>query len=510
MLQQGQGFPLAFLLRRWRARGLVEPAIDRAYGGWLRRAARLPRAQWPQQGPSFSIVMPVHDPNPAWLRAAIGSVLAQIYPHWTLRIVDDGSTRPEVASVLAQAAAGDPRIELQRFERAQGVTAATNAGLLAASGDYVAFLDHDDLLAEHALAAMAAAIAQNPRLDLLFSDEDQLRAGKLACPYFKPGYNPDLLLSQNAICHLAVYRRQFLLELDKLPAGYDGSQDHALALRAASALALGRVRHVPGVLYHWRQSATQLSAAARDACREAAGRAILDHLEVPGSLAWGSLPWPIVSLRPPRLPSLSVVGGRLAGAEEVVSAEAATGEVLLFLSPDLVARDGAWLDRMLAHLARPGVGAVGARLLGPGGRLVHAGYWLDGERVACSPEAAAEDPGYRGHFRLARSVAAVSLDCLAIRREVFVQAGGLEAQAGDFAGVDLCQRLARRGLRTVWEPQAELAYRTPPKLLREGAGWMRARWQAELRADPYANPNLALRGGRVGLAAPSVVSAPNR
>ncbi len=124
---------------------------------------------------------------------------------------------------------------------------------------------------------------------------------------------------------------------------------------------------------------------------------------------------------------------------------------------------------------------------------------LDPKAVAHAPapRADAADPGYRGHFHLARSVAALSSDCLAIRRAVFVQAGGFEASAGDFASVDLCLKLAARGLRSVWVPQARLAYTHMPKPPRAGAAWMRARWAKALANDPYHNPNLRLKGGRV-------------
>jgi GT2 family glycosyltransferase len=93
----------------------------------------------------------------------------------------------------------------------------------------------------------------------------------------------------------------------------------------------------------------------------------------------------------------------------------------------------------------------------------------------------------------------VSGDCLAVRRDVFLAAGGFSAGAGDFAAIDLCLKLSARGLRTIWVPQARLAYAAAPKPMRDGAGWMRARWGAALAADPYHNPNLRLHRGRLSL-----------
>ena len=119
-----------------------------------------------------------------------------------------------------------------------------------------------------------------------------------------------------------------------------------------------------------------------------------------------------------------------------------------------------WQDTLAAHAMRPGVGAAGARLDGPDGRLVHAGYVLDPGCIAYAPvvRADSEDPGYRGAYRLARTVSAVSGDCLAIRRDIFLDVGGFTPEAGDFADVDLCLKLAAAGLRTVWAPQARLRY----------------------------------------------------
>ena len=173
--KKGQGrLSLAFFLRAWRRRQFTEAAIDRAYRGWVRRE-RPDAAVWQARLESLraagtiSIVMPVHDPEPAWLQAVIDSVRAQLYDKWELLITDDASRSPAIASILAHAAA-DHRIDIVRLPRSVGISAATNAALARAGGDYVTFLDHDDELAPHALAAVACEIAANPSLDLVFSE----------------------------------------------------------------------------------------------------------------------------------------------------------------------------------------------------------------------------------------------------------------------------------------------------------------------------------------------------
>jgi GT2 family glycosyltransferase len=511
--KKGQGrLSLAFFLRAWRRRQFTEAAIDRAYRGWVRRE-RPDAAVWQARLESLraagtiSIVMPVHDPEPAWLQAVIDSVRAQLYDKWELLITDDASRSPAIASILAHAAA-DHRIDIVRLPRSVGISAATNAALARAGGDYVTFLDHDDELAPHALAAVACEIAANPSLDLVFSDEDQIVGRRRAAPYFKPGWNPDLLLAQNMVGHLAVYRRALVATVGMLRAAYDGSQDHDFALRAVADIDDRRVRHIPQILYHWRQSPGSVSAAAAEKCRDAAMRAVEDHLGRRATVtADAVLPqWPRVRFTLPNPPpTVSIIGAAPRSSydktliETVAEAAWASSDVLVFVATNLRPLQPDWLAELVAHACRPEIGVAGARLTAPDGTLIHAGYTLDPVAIAESPTADADDPGYRGHYRLLRSVSAVSADCLAIRRSVFEAAGGFTAAAGDYKAVDLCLKLAARGLRTAWTPYAHLQYTAPPQPLQTGAGWMRSRWASALAADAYANPNLRLARGRISL-----------
>ncbi len=502
---------LAFILAALRRRRRPEAVIDRRYTAWVRRDVPKP-AEWRTRlqelsvKPLFSIVMPVHETNPEWLAEAVRSVRDQFYENWELLIADDGSQSEAVAACLARLP-NDHRIDILRLSSSVGISAASNAALARARGDYVTFLDHDDTLAPHALAAVACEIAETPSLDLLFSDEDQLVRGRRASPYFKPGWNPDLLLSQNLVCHMAVYRRTLVTALGGLRRAYDGSQDYDLALRATAEISAGRIRHIPRVLYHWRQSPGSFSAVDGARCADAARRALADHLgprvriDVDASLPQ----WPLIrfTLPMPR-PLVSIVGATAAVVstgdyglvEHVAEPGSARGDVLLFLAQGLQPRGEDWLEVLVAQAVRPEIGAAGARLTGPDGALLHAGFTLDKGRVAVSPAAPGDpdDPGYRGQFRLLRTVAAVSGDCLAIRRTVFEAAGGFTAAAGDYRDVDLCLRLAARGLRSVWAPQAWLEYLLPAPTRADGADWMRARWGDALWADPYRNPHLAQFG----------------
>jgi GT2 family glycosyltransferase len=433
-----------------------------------------------------------------------------------LVIADDASADPAIAVCLAECNA-DPRMNVTRLAQRGGISVATNAALALADGDYVAFLDHDDRLAPHALAAAACAFVENPKLELVFSDEDQLVNGRRTNPYFKPGCNMDLFQSQNLVCHLAVYRRTLVTQLGGMRGDVVGAQDYDLALSVVDHAGPHRVRHLPLVLYHWRQSAKSFSARDADACRAAARRALSRHLVGHATIEEDTvLPqWPAVRFNLPQpAPSVSLITPNAAAIEGaydpalvacVPDAARATGDVLVFLSGRLRPVDADWLSILVANASRPDIGAAGALLLGKDGRRLHTGFVLHPKQVArcVAPPSDDGDPGYRGQFARARTVSAVSGDCFAIRREAFTAAGGFTSGAGDFAAVDLCLRLAERGLRTVWTPHAKLRYAAAPRAPSSGAAWMRQRWASVLAADPYLNPNLRVVRGRLLLAKPA-------
>ncbi len=209
-------------------------------------------AGWPAP-PLISVLMPVHDPDVAVLEAALESVRNQLYGHWELCIADDASMRPAVVRLLDRYAGLDPRIKVVHRHENGHIAHATNTALALAQGQFCAFLDHDDLLAEHALYEVARAIVTDPDLDLIYSDEDKVDdLGQRFEPHFKPDWNPELLYAQNYLNHLTVIRTSRVREVGALRAGFEGSQDHDLLLRVADHLTPDRVLHIPKVLYHWR------------------------------------------------------------------------------------------------------------------------------------------------------------------------------------------------------------------------------------------------------------------
>ena len=191
-------------------------------------AARgLPRSE----KPLISVLTPVHNPPLHMLEEAIASVRAQAFSDWELCLVDDGSTDLEVSAALERHAASDHRIHLRRHDTAGGISAATNAALDLATGEYIALLDHDDTLAPHALQRVADQIALQPDLDMIYSDEDIVMDGQQIWLHLKPAWSLDTLRTNGYTCHLGVYRRALVNEIGGFRSEFDGSQDVDMILR---------------------------------------------------------------------------------------------------------------------------------------------------------------------------------------------------------------------------------------------------------------------------------------
>ena len=157
---------------------------------------------------SISILMPVYNTSSGWLDRAIWSVRNQIYPHWELCVWDDVSSDRQVRQIFERHAEQDNRIRVTYRDSNGHISANPNSALALAAGDHVALLDADDELSEHALFWVAVELRARPTTDLIYSDEDKIdEKGFRFEPYFKPDWNPVLMLSQNMFSHLGVFRK---------------------------------------------------------------------------------------------------------------------------------------------------------------------------------------------------------------------------------------------------------------------------------------------------------------
>jgi O-antigen biosynthesis protein len=471
--------------------------------------------------PLISVITPVFNTPIAWLTEAIESVLAQAYENWELILVDDASTSPETVDLLGRQPARDARIRLVRLEQNGGISVASNRGVAEAQGEWIGFLDHDDLLEPDALFHTARVLQTRPDVDLIYSDEDKLTETGLDNPFFKPDWSPDFFLACNYFCHFVTIRRDLVQRIGGFYSRFDGSQDYDLLLRAVEQT--DRICHIPRVLYHWRRSSNSSSTGIRRKPGQfEAGRcAVAEHLRRKGVTGHVAIDWRMhaywvkrdlpdpkkISIiipacdRVERLarcidsistrtgyPNYEIVVVGNGGEEEatlsyfrrskhqLLICQGASSYPalynfavmhtespwLLFLDNDIEAIEPDWLAYMAEHVQRSEVGAVGARLLSPDGTIEHAGVILGSNGVAQPAFSGlpAEDPGVYRQLQMMRNYSAVCGACLLTRREVFQQVGEFDARCfpDAWADVDLCLKMRRAGYLIVYTPFAKLYY----------------------------------------------------
>jgi O-antigen biosynthesis protein len=388
--------------------------------------------------PKISILMPVRDPPVQLLDAAIASVAAQVYQDWELCIADDQSADPEVRQSLSRWAKRDGRIKVRFMDVHGHICRTTNAAAELATGEFFLFLDHDDLLTPDALAEVGLYVADHAQTDFVYSDNDKIDVrDRRYDPEFKPDYSPELLLSYMYFTHLCAVRRSVFSAVGGTRAGFEGSQDHDLALRACERAR--HVGHIPLVLYHWRSVAGSAAAngnaksysfaaginAVQEACdRRGLSAAVFQpQWARQGALGIYSVEFPddgpsvailiptrnrlatlkkcVDSLRrtsyrnyqvividndsddpatlrylaasPHRVLRVSTNGVFNYSALNNAAARATDAEYLLLLNNDTEVLEPKWLSRMVGHAHAQGVGAVGARLVYPDRHIQHAG-----------------------------------------------------------------------------------------------------------------------------------------
>lgn len=233
--------------------------------------------------PLISVLTPVFDPPLDALRAAVNSVRAQRFTDWELILVDDLSTTAEVRKLLRRFAASEPRIRVLERASNGGIVAASNDALDLAQGQFIALLDHDDLLAAGALSAIARRIEDRSDVDYLYTDEDKVDADGVAYdPFRKPEWSPERLRGQMYTAHLSVMRTELVRAVGGFAEGSDGSQDHDLVLRVTERAR--EIVHIPEVLYHWRaiSGSTAQSADHKPYAWQAGRAAVQRHLDRTG------------------------------------------------------------------------------------------------------------------------------------------------------------------------------------------------------------------------------------
>lgn len=150
------------------------------------------------------------------------------------------------------------------------------------TGDYIALLDHDDVLADYALFFVVECINKHPDVEFIYSDEDKMtKNGDRYDAYFKPNFAPDTLRSQNYFCHFSVFKKELMDKLGGFRGKYDGAQDYDIFLRMSEITDESKIRHISRLLYHWRvhkDSTAKLNSHAKNYAFEKGVAAVQDHI----------------------------------------------------------------------------------------------------------------------------------------------------------------------------------------------------------------------------------------
>lgn len=253
----------------------------RNYHRWLGNAPDRREPAELAYKPTFSVVIPVYNTVTEQLEECIQSVLGQTYRSFELILVDDHSSWANVVPVLRKYEAEEKVRVIYRPANGH-ISVATNDGIGIASGEFIVFMDCDDVIHRDALYEFATKLNENRELDFIYSDEDKLTEdGKIRhMPFFKPDWSPDLFLNMMYTNHLATYRTSIVKSVGGLRTAFNGSQDYDFTLRFMERSDNTRVGHVPKVLYHWRERKESVAFAmtSKNYAAEAARYAKEDYI----------------------------------------------------------------------------------------------------------------------------------------------------------------------------------------------------------------------------------------
>ena len=527
-----------------------EADFDRSdYTEWLRRydnptvaemASLTAQAQAlaaKPSAPTISLLMALDHAyeasNVQWLKEAVASVQAQVYPKWELCIAVSNQAEMSVQEVLNSMAQADVRIKLVQVSAAQNLL---SVAFGAATGDWVANLNALNKIAVQAVNITAKVIFNGAKTEIIYSDSDKLLVPDFqrTQPDFKPDWNVDLFLSggvsQNYTQDLCFFKADLVRELG----GYTNSFE--LISRAMTRTESVQIHHIPQVLVHIRQ----LSRGAEAVVPQRIPHALPEipprvSVIIPTKNNVALLRQCIDSvLRKTSFPNYEILvldnGSDQAETLDYLKTLTmhshirvirdnytfnysalnnyavgfAQGEVLALVNDDIEVISEDWLTEMVSHAIRPDVGAVGARLWYPDQTLQHAGMVLVGGVARhIHKHLPKGESGFNGRAVLTQNFSAVTGACLVVQKALFEQVGGLndQALAVGFNDVDFCLKLVEAGFRNVWTPYAELIHHesatrgqdhSPDKQRRaeKELRYMQKRWGGKLHIDPAYNPNL--------------------
>lgn len=286
-------------IRYWKSQGvtaLAEKVVEKVknvrqgppdYQKWIRH--HLPdKGELERQkkttfkyNPKISFVVPLYKTPEKYLRRLVGSLQDQTYSNWELCFSDGSGAQSPLTDLLKELSAKDKRIKYVSHNEALQISQNTNSAIEIATGDFIAFADHDDELTPNALFECVKALNDRPQTLVIYTDEDKMSMDghKFFQPHFKPDYNPDLLCTVNYICHLFVVSRKVIEKTGGLRSEFDGAQDYDFVFRCVETVKDEEIYHIPKILYHWRchEDSTAENPESKLYAFEAGRRAVQEH-----------------------------------------------------------------------------------------------------------------------------------------------------------------------------------------------------------------------------------------
>lgn len=413
----------------------------------------------------FSILVPVYNTPKEFLREMIESCQRQSYGNWELCIAD-GSTLQEPFEVIKEYMDVDSRIKYKKLKENKGISENTNEALEMAKGDFICLFDHDDILEPDALYEMMKVLMDEPKTDIIYTDEDKLESetNRYFGPNFKPDFDINLLRTNNYICHFFAVRKTIVRRIGGFRKEFDGAQDYDFILRCVESTM--EIRHIPKVLYHWRthSNSTAASPESKLYAYQAAKKSVQAHFERCGMSAiventknYGFFQWQVRGLSKE---NVKVLEYDLKDTGRTLSelAQKTKAQVLIFRPKDMKVLTEDYQDVLSGFARIHGCGVVGCKNLFQG-KVLEAGLITTRDGcVSYFSRYAKRKTGYFHRLCLNRSVMAVSM-CFAVEHQVLERAGYFrEDISARESVVDLCFRLKEAGYTNMYTPLVQTVY----------------------------------------------------
>lgn len=483
--------------------------------------------------PKISIVVPLYNTNTDFFRELLYSIHLQTYSNWELCLADGSK---EKLTQIEKMCENDKRIKYRFLNENKGISGNTNEAIKMATGDFIALLDHDDMLSLDALYEIVKAINENKNVDFIYSDEDKFHFidEPRFMPHFKPDFAPDTLRANNYICHFSVAKKTLLESVGLFNSEFDGAQDYDLILRVTEKAK--KIVHIPKILYHWRvhPSSTAMNTEAKPYAFEAGKKAILSHLEriglkgkVSDGINTGTYVIDYELIENPKVQVLVIdrndaestdecknsiisntnyknyeikvvnVNNQNIGKVINESLKNINCEYVILVDSSLRVLTKNWIETMVGYVKRDDIGIVGVKTYYNYSekRVQNAGIILDKEEgiIKLFDGFVENEYGYFARESLIQNLNAVSGNCFLFKKSLIDNIGYFSEEYKDsFYDIDFCLRTRNCGKLIVFNPYIKLEFIEKNDNLKtnsEDKKIFMEKWNEKLSKDEYFNIN---------------------